>query len=127
MGVRKNLAVGVLDRLKNDVFIEEKELQKKEPQEPVLKENIKNNKSVKTISQSNKKEEITTNINISSKNKNKYEDLHTRKTYYIKNELITKMDELYENTGLNRSEIINLALIELFKRINIVDDSDTND
>lgn len=127
MGVRKNLSVGVLDRLKNDVFNEEQQLQKEEPQEIILKENIKNNESPKSISPSNKKEKITTNINISSKNKNKYEDLHTRKTYYIKNELINKMDDLYKKTGLNRSEIINLALIELFKRINIVDDSDNND
>lgn len=51
--------------------------------------------------------------------RSKYEDAHVRKTYYVHKENIKKIGALRKKTNFSQSEIINRALEEFFKRVEI--------
>lgn len=51
------------------------------------------------------------------KKQSRYTDLHTRKTYYIENELLKKIERLSSKNNLDKSFIVNEALRMFFSEV----------
>lgn len=51
------------------------------------------------------------------KKKDKYTDIHSRKTYYIEKDLLKKIDKLCDRNNLDKSFVVNEALKLFFKEV----------
>lgn len=75
------------------------------------------NNDVDSDINSDNNSDIISDITITLKKRNKYTDLHERKTYYISKEYIKKIDKLSSKYNLDKSYIVNEALKLFFNSI----------
>lgn len=61
--------------------------------------------------------DVVSDISNIIKKKDKYTDIHSRKTYYVEKELLKKIDKLCDRNNLDKSFVVNEALRLFFKEI----------
>jgi len=61
--------------------------------------------------------DVVSDILIIIKKRDKYTDIHSRKTYYVEKELLKKIDKLCDRNNLDKSFVVNEALRLFFKEI----------
>jgi hypothetical protein len=84
--------------------------------EEQLSELVKDVKMIKKeLSMEPAEENNIKGINISVEQRMKYTEKKGRKTYYIDNELLDKIENMNKTTGHDKSDIVNSALGLFFK------------
>ena len=113
MGNSKDMKFGILDSIN------------KKPISNDTNKHSDTNSYINSDSTSDTNNNITTDklndvvsdiVNIIKK-KDKYTDIHSRKTYYIEKDLLKKIDKLCDRNNLDKSFIVNEALRLFFKEV----------
>jgi len=121
MGNSKNMKFGILDSINKKPISIDTNKHSDITSDTIsdINSDITNNTTSDTnnrISNDNFSDTINDIANIIKK-KDKYTDIHSRKTYYVEKELLKKIDNLCDKNNLDKSFIVNEALRLFFKEI----------
>lgn len=128
MGNSKDMKFGILDSInKKPIFIDTNKRSDilsdiDSDTNSYINNDVTNNTTTDTnnnITNDNVIDTINDIANIIKK-KDKYTDIHSRKTYYVEKELLKKIDKLCYKNNLDKSFIVNEALRLFFKEIDRV-------
>ncbi|NNU78588.1 hypothetical protein [Clostridium estertheticum] len=105
MGNSKDMKFGILDSINKKPISTDSDIISDTNSDVIS--DINNNITSDTIS----------DISNIIKKKDKYTDIHSRKTYYVEKELLKKIDKLCDRNNLDKSFVVNEALRLFFKEI----------